>query len=243
MDGSHAPVTLMNASQAKAWQNRKGEYSTLFVAACDHERRFLWVSAGHPGSTHDSAALTGTDMWQESAMEELEGVAPSKKTWFPDATFMLADAAFQLREFCMTPFRDNGRLGHRERMFNKCHAQARVRIENAFGILKMRWGILSQGLNADVAHISNVVLTCITLHNICIDWGDGPLGQNPDELGDTVGQPPTVASPSDAAVNGNGADEQRCREGGRQIRDLAADAVHRGCRRRSCRQRGSRQEG
>jgi hypothetical protein len=145
---------------------------------------------------------------------------------------MLGDAAFQQRAFCMTPFRDNGRLGHRERKFNKCHAQARVVIENAFGILKMRWEILRKGLNADVGNMVDVLLACFTLHNVCIDWGDSPLGRDPYERGDTTSQPAVVVSPEGAAAGA--ADVRRAREAGRLVRDVAADAVHRGCRQRGC---------
>ena len=50
--------------------------------------------------------------------------------------------------------------------FDKCIKQGNVKIENTFGILKNRWGIL-KNLNVDFKYATTVITTCCVLHNFC----------------------------------------------------------------------------
>ena len=50
--------------------------------------------------------------------------------------------------------------------FGKCIRQGRVKIENTFGILKNRWGIL-KNLNVDVKYAATVSTAYCVLHNFC----------------------------------------------------------------------------
>lgn len=73
----------------------------------------------------------------------------------------------------MKVFPDHNILGHRERHFNKILSSMRMIVEQAFGILKGRWRILSKELYCvDLERIVKIIHACCILHNLCIDNGD-----------------------------------------------------------------------
>ncbi|CAN7974936.1 unnamed protein product, partial [Ixodes persulcatus] len=56
-----------------------------------------------------------------------------------DKYHVLGDAAYPLREYLLTPFRNYGKLVPDEVNYNLKLSQTRVRIKNAFGLLKGRF--------------------------------------------------------------------------------------------------------
>lgn len=93
--------------------------------------------------------------------------------YFPDDTHLLADSASSLQTRVMVPYRDNGHLGVEERYFNRILSAARMLIERAIGLLKMRWRILldRQPMTKTIL-IPFYILACCILHNICIQRND-----------------------------------------------------------------------
>lgn len=59
-----------------------------------------------------------------------------------------------------------------EREYNLRFSQTRVRIENAFGMLKSRFRQIMRLDFHEIATMAKFVLACCTLHNLCIDNGD-----------------------------------------------------------------------
>ncbi|XP_022023747.1 uncharacterized protein LOC110924010 [Helianthus annuus] len=56
-----------------------------------------------------------------------------------------------------------------EKKFKKQHEAARKYVERAFGVLKSKWGVLNRPMRASsVRKITNVVYTCIILHNMIL---------------------------------------------------------------------------
>lgn len=75
---------------------------------------------------------------------------------------------FQGAHACILYFRDTGRLTQLQIRHNRTLSACRVVIENAFGILKGRWRVLSY---IDVGSVKRAVLiasACIFLHNFCL---------------------------------------------------------------------------
>lgn len=73
----------------------------------------------------------------------------------------------------MTPYRDNGHLTERQKNYNFCHSSARIAIERAFGLLKVRFRSLLTVLDMGrVDCIPNFILACCVLHNICLSKND-----------------------------------------------------------------------
>ena len=57
-------------------------------------------------------------------------------------------------------------------MYDTAHKSDRVKIENAFGVLKGRWRCLRVGLRCHLPQATNMVLACMVLHNVCIQRKD-----------------------------------------------------------------------
>ena len=106
-------------------------------AACDGQRRFLWMSARFCGSAHDSIAL------RDSSLGEvlLDPSHPVHATRF----WIAGDDAYKgIGNRCqslLTPYSGRG-LSQQKDSFNYHQSKLRIEIEAAFGALSKRWGIL-----------------------------------------------------------------------------------------------------
>jgi len=110
--------------------HRKKRYSFNVQGVCDASRRFIFASAGFPGSVGDLVAFHSTTLSK----------TPHKYFHRPEE-YLLADKIYHLTRRCLTPYKEtqaSERRGGYKR-FNWLHAHARVKIEHAFGVLKMRW--------------------------------------------------------------------------------------------------------
>ncbi|RXM98775.1 hypothetical protein EOD39_12645 [Acipenser ruthenus] len=56
---------------------------------------------------------------------------------------------------------------HRSSIFNHRLSSARMVVENAFGRLKGRWRRLSKRCDIGISLVSDVVIACCVLHNVC----------------------------------------------------------------------------
>ena len=81
-------------------------------------------------------------------------------------SYIIGDSTYPLLQQIQKLF--NAKLSGQEDQdaFNKCIRQRRIKIENTFGILKNRWGIL-KNLNVDVKYAATVITACCVLHNFC----------------------------------------------------------------------------
>ncbi|CAJ1069785.1 putative nuclease HARBI1 [Xyrichtys novacula] len=60
-----------------------------------------------------------------------------------------------------------------EERFNARHFRARSVVERAFGVLKTRWrSIFLKALEVKVDFVSEVIVDCLFLHNLCLGHGD-----------------------------------------------------------------------
>ena len=53
--------------------------------------------------------------------------------------------------------------------FNFFASQLRIRIEMAFGMMRMKWGILSRAVGASLGHVKYLITAIAQLHNFCIN--------------------------------------------------------------------------
>ena len=94
-----------------------------------------------------------------------------RATLFPQPYMMLADGGFHKRTCFVAP--DLPAHNRIENVFNTSVSRARCVVENAFGLLKMKWRRLHQHSIAEsTAIIPQLILCACILHNICIDAGD-----------------------------------------------------------------------
>ena len=86
---------------------------------------------------------------------------------------MLADNAFRLQPWCMTPFTSPEITSRERASYNKVHLSTIMVVERAFGCLKGRWKILHYGIDSQqLAYIVKVIHACCVLHNLCINNND-----------------------------------------------------------------------
>lgn len=85
--------------------------------------------------------------------------------------FFIGDDAFPLTQRLMKPFSMKGRssLSNEEKVFNYRLSRARRTIENAFGILVMRWGCLRTEFLCTPDKVKIIVGACCALHNFLMN--------------------------------------------------------------------------
>ena len=84
---------------------------------------------------------------------------------------ILSDGGFHKRKCFIAP--DYDAHNAMENRFNTRISSARCIVENAFGLLKMKWRRLHQHSIAENTKIIPLLVLCAcVLHNICIDAGD-----------------------------------------------------------------------
>lgn len=119
-------------------------------------------------------------------------IAPNK--------FILADSAYPLKQWLITPFKDTGRLTVLQRRFNRVLSGSRQSVERCIGHLKGRFRRLREITLHDPEEIvENIVCGCI-LHNLCILNND-LIEQYIDEAQED-GHPNNYPNISHNAVNG-----------------------------------------
>lgn len=155
LDGTHIEIKTPGVNGA-SYINRKGYASLQLQAVCNHEMIFTDVFAGFPGSCHDARVLRNSDLW-EDGLQLCNNV-----------NNILADAAYPLRRWLMTPYRDNGHLTPQQKRFNFNLSVNRVVIERAFGLLKGRFRRLRFLDTQKIETAVDVIVVCCILHSICI---------------------------------------------------------------------------
>lgn len=81
---------------------------------------------------------------------------------------LLADEAFPLTKYMMTPYPRSGKLNLEKKVFNYRLSRARRVVESAFGILSARWRIYRRPIIANVENAKRIVQATVVLHNFII---------------------------------------------------------------------------
>ena len=158
LDGTHIRIQAPRDNPG-AYYNRKGYHSIVLQGVCQHDMQFTDCYAGWPGSVHDARVLRNSDLWEKG----LE--------WCGNA-HVIADAAYPLRRWLMTPYRNTGNLTQQQMNFNRKLSAARVVIERTFGLFKGRFRRMQfLNLNDLLEEVDLIMSACVT-HNICIIRAD-----------------------------------------------------------------------
>lgn len=152
----------MPKSDPQTYINRKGYPSLLLQGVVDHEKKFIDIFCGEPGSIHDARLLRKSALYQKNF----------ENPNFMGENFLIGDSVYPNLPWLVTPFKDTGRLTREQKIFNYKIAATRVVIENAFGLLKGRFRRLRKLDNTDLTLCAEIILTACILHNLCIDEND-----------------------------------------------------------------------
>lgn len=99
----------------------------------------------------------------KAAIEDGRLQIPEKRNNF----FMVfvADDAFPMKRYLLKPYRARD-LSKEQLIFNYRLSRARRVVENAFGILAMRFRVLLNSMMLEPVNVKKVVMACCILHNI-----------------------------------------------------------------------------
>jgi hypothetical protein len=85
--------------------------------------------------------------------------------------YIVGDSAYPMMSFLLKAFNNRATGSPSQNLFDKYLRKGRVKIKNAFGILKNRWQIL-KNLNVGLNMAPKVAVPCCVLHNICQRSGE-----------------------------------------------------------------------
>jgi hypothetical protein len=85
----------------------------------------------------------------------------------PSKTYILGDSSYANYDWLLVPYKDNGHLTRVQNHYNYIHSATRIKIEQAFGLLKSRWRVLRNPIETDLKIVPHIVSCCCILHNIC----------------------------------------------------------------------------
>jgi hypothetical protein len=72
-------------------------------------------------------------------------------------------------------------LGLRRDAFNFCHSSLRIHVEQSFGIMVARFGILWHSLRFHLPVVPRIISAYMRIHNVCIDQNIPPITAGIDE--------------------------------------------------------------
>jgi len=167
IDGSYIyvkkPTGRRYAQIADKFYGRKG-CGILLQAVAGPDRCFYDVDIRQPASNGD---------WNTYKKSRLFRKLRSADPPVPAGSQLLADAGYYADPHLLVPFSRKAQYSQQELNFNYCHSKARVVIEDAFGILKMRWRRLHNfHIVEDIDFVPRLVKTACVLHNLCRQHSD-----------------------------------------------------------------------
>ena len=155
IDGSHIPIQAP-INNPKCYFNRKQFHSIVLQGVCVDDLKFTDVNVGWPGRVHDAKVLRNSSLWDEGFHKCDYG-----------NFHLLGDGAYPLKEWLLTPYRDNGHLSQKQTQFNIALSSKRQVIERAFGLLKGRFRRLKFINMKSIREICQTIVAACILHNIC----------------------------------------------------------------------------
>ncbi|CAG8465945.1 908_t:CDS:2 [Diversispora eburnea] len=78
-----------------------------------------------------------------------------------------SDSGYANYDWLLVPYKDNGHLTQVQNHYNYIHSTTRIKIEQAFGLLKSHWRVLQNPIETNFKIVSHIVSCCYILHNIC----------------------------------------------------------------------------
>ncbi len=167
IDGKHIRI-IKPVDSATTFYNYKHYFSSLLLAVCDYDYKFLYTSVGSPGKAADSTIFKESKLYKElnnnklklPQLRPLSNLRPEKASYV-----LIGDEGFGLSPCLLRPYGGNF-LAIDKKVFNYRLSRARRYIECCFGILSNKWRIFHRPLNVSLDLTESIIRTCCLLHNI-----------------------------------------------------------------------------
>lgn len=131
-------------------------YGVNIQAVTDHNSRFIFFAFAAPGVTGDRDAIK-----QCALYDLIEGL--------PHGMCIIGDAAYIASEHLVPCYMGVDKTFAKYDNFNYYASQCRIRVEMAFGMMQMKWGILQRSTGCTIANTRWLAQAVARLHNFCID--------------------------------------------------------------------------
>lgn len=155
IDCSHIPCVEDESSL-----NHKCWHSTVLQAVVDKGLRFLHMTCGFGGRTHDSRVLRCSTLWDR---------IKARGDFLSEGECVVGDRGYPSFQWLVVPFRAHRVLTAAERDFNYALQQARQCVEHAFAKLKGQWRLLSGVHSVYASHQMAVfAAAAVALHNVTV---------------------------------------------------------------------------
>ncbi|XP_026476143.1 protein ANTAGONIST OF LIKE HETEROCHROMATIN PROTEIN 1-like [Ctenocephalides felis] len=202
IDGKHVVMKAPEDS-GSLYYNYKGTLSIVLMALVNADYKFLYIEVGCNGRVSDGGVYANCSLSAclENKSLNIPEAKPLRFQSVPVPYVIVADDAFPLKTYIMKPFpfRDQP---VENRVFNYRLSRARRVVENAFGLLSMRFRFLRKPVELCPQKVIKLVQAACVLHNYLIEkkstkyvsegtvdmekngrliegcWRDDPLPQN-----------------------------------------------------------------
>lgn len=135
------------------------------MAVVNADCEFMMVDVGTNGRISDGGVFSNTKFYEKLSSNLLNIPEPAEISSGEKLPYVLVgDDAFPLRPYLMKPYKQEN-LTKQQELFNRRLSSARVRVENAFGILALRFRVLLTTINLSPEKVTKIVLACCYLHN------------------------------------------------------------------------------
>ena len=151
------------------FQGRSGIPTVILEAIADKSTRFWHFNFGSPGAVNDVNVLDKSPLFANAVRGEAPRVNNSVNGNNYEYAYWLGDGIYPTYAcFVKTIPNPTTRM---QKMFATAQEAKRKDIERAFGILQARFHILTSGCRLwDRHEMSNIIRTCVILHNLTIDY-------------------------------------------------------------------------
>ena len=125
------------------------------------EMRFTDVFCRYPRSVHDARVFRNSPLFVDAQRNVNE--------LFPGNSHLIGDAAYPLKPWILTPYKDNGHLTRQQSRYNFIHSSTRMVVERSLALLKGRFRKLKTSMvKQRIQDVPEIVVAACVLHNICM---------------------------------------------------------------------------
>ena len=167
-EGFHVNIT----THLKSHYSFKNKQNVSSMGLVGHNKRFLHLTSGAPGSTHDARLLTHCSLLRTICNG---GGIPNKSVSLMNAgeipLITIGDSKFPRLPWLIKAFNKNTR-DPKEKYFNKNLCSARVVTESSQGMLKGRCRLTYKKCECKLYNVWYAIMTAAVLHNICVYRND-----------------------------------------------------------------------
>ncbi|MCO5570877.1 hypothetical protein L7F22_024606 [Adiantum nelumboides] len=167
VDGTH--IKLAGKPQGDffpaQYVSRHGFHISLLQGIVDSRKIFWNVVCSAPGDTHNSTVFKGSTLYAQMKRNKVLNTPLLEVSGLRVRPYIVGDSAYKPMSFLLKAYKSKGGQDlSQKNVFDRHIAKGRVKVENAFGILKNRWRIL-RDLNVNLPLASLFISACCVWHN------------------------------------------------------------------------------